>query len=67
MDILFRLNSYDDKATNFTVAGALYEACKVPPYDDLDPETIARMILQQCEYDRFKPNEGERCQNEDSV
>ena len=60
MDILFKLDGPNDKVNNFTVAGALYEACKEAQYDDLDPETIARMILQQCDYDRFKPNTGER-------
>lgn len=58
MDIYFKLCGPIDKVTNFTVAGALYDRCS--DHEDLDPETIARMILQQCDCDRYKPDKGER-------
>lgn len=59
MDILFNMHEGERPPDNFAVAGALYRTCKEYFYD-LDPETIARMILQQCDCDRYKPDKGER-------
>lgn len=58
MEILIKLDGPNDRTDNFAIAGALYETCR--HFEDLDPETIARMILQQCDCDRYKPNAGER-------
>ena len=42
----------DELVNNFTLAGGVYDLCN--ELYECDAETVARMILQEVEYERYR-------------
>lgn len=53
MTLLFHLEHAADNVDNFTMAYAIYRECERQP-NRLDPETIARILLAQAEFEKGK-------------
>ena len=60
MELMFKLEE-GEQLTNFAIADVIYHNCKEPAYaGDLDPEAIARMILEQGHSDEKRKREEMR-------
>lgn len=53
MRIMFHLDSAEDRLDNFSLASAIFRECEDTP-NQLDPETIAKMLLLQAEFKKGK-------------
>ena len=52
MKLKIELAENEPRANNFTLAGAVYDLCK--GLHECDAETVARMILQEVECERYR-------------
>lgn len=53
MNLYLDVINEKERINNFTISEAIYELCNTPAWKDiLDPETIAKMLLVQSQYDK---------------